>query len=93
MGCRDVIRETYDSSVRMGRSAYEALGADRQAAVAMADAWEQMDRSSMRAIADVYRLDIPAHENEALLAKIRELKAEWDPKLREAMDEIVARGR
>lgn len=93
MGCRDVIRETYDSSIRMGRSAYEALGADRQAAVAMAEAWEQMDRSSMQAIADVYRLDIPAHENEALLAKIRELKAEWDPKLREAMDEIVARGR
>ena len=28
-----------------------------------------------------------------LLAKIRELKAEWDPKLREAMDEIAARGR
>ena len=93
MGCRDVIRETYDSSIRMGRSAYEALGADRQAAVAMAEAWEQMDRSSMQAIADVYRLDIPAHENEALLAKIRELKAEWDPKLRDAMDEIVARGR
>lgn len=93
MGCRDVIRETYDSALRMGRSAYEALGADRQAAFAMADAWEAMDRSSMRAIADVYRLDIPAHENEELLAKIRELKAEWDPKLREAMDDIVARGR
>ena len=40
-----------------------------------------------------YRLDIPAYENEELLAKIRELKAEWDPKLREAMDEIAARGR
>ena len=25
-GCRDIIRETYDSSVRMGRSAFEALG-------------------------------------------------------------------
>ncbi|MCL4674137.1 MAG: cation:proton antiporter, partial [Sphingomonadaceae bacterium] len=25
-GCRDIIRETYDSSIRMGRSAYEALG-------------------------------------------------------------------
>ena len=26
-------------------------------------------------------------------AKIRELRAEWDPKLREMMDEIVGRGR
>ena len=93
MGCRDIIRETYDSALRMGRSAYEALGADRQAAVAMVDAFEEMDRTSMREVADLYRLDMPAHENEPLLAKIRELRAEWDPKLREAMDDIVKRGR
>jgi CPA2 family monovalent cation:H+ antiporter-2 len=93
MGCRDIIRETYDSALRMGRSVYEALGHDRQSAIAMVDAWEEMDRTSMREIADVYRLDIPAYENEELLAKIRELKAEWDPKLRDAMDEIAARGR
>ncbi len=93
MGCRDIVRETYDSALRMGRSAYEALGADRQAAAAMVEAFETMDRTSMRTVADLYRLDIPAHENEPLLAKIRELRAEWDPKLREAMDEIVGRGR
>ena len=92
MGCRDIIRETYDSALRMGRSVYEALGHDRQAANAMVEAWEQMDRTSMREIADVYRLDIPPYENEALLAKIRDLKAEWDPKLRDAMDEIASRG-
>ena len=33
----------------------------------------------------------PPYENEELLAKNQELKAEWDPKLREAMDEIAAR--
>ena len=93
MGCRDIVRETYDSSLRMGRSVYEALGYDRQAAIAMVEAFETMDRTSMREVADTYRLDIPAYENEELLAKIRELKAEWDPKLREAMDEIAARGR
>jgi CPA2 family monovalent cation:H+ antiporter-2 len=93
MGCRDIIRETYDSALRMGRSVYEALGHDRQAAIAMVDAWEEMDRTSMREIADVYRLDMPAYENEDLLAKIRELKAEWDPKLRDAMDEIASRGK
>ena len=93
MGCRDVVRETYDSSLRMGRSAYEALGIDHQNAQAMADAFEAQDRTSMRAVADLYRLDIPSWENEPLLAKIRELSAEWDPKLREQMDDIVARGR
>lgn len=93
IGARDVIRETYDSSLRMGRSAYEALGADRQTAQAMVDAWEERDRTSMRAVADLYRLDIPSWENEPLLAKIRELRAEWDPKLREQIDEIVGRSR
>lgn len=93
MGCRDVIRETYDSALRMGRSAYEALGADRQTAQAMADAFETRDRSSMREVADLYRLDVPSWENPELIAKIRELRDEWDPKLREQMDEIVSRGR
>ena len=93
MGCRDVIRETYDSALRMGRSAYEALGSDRQTAKAMADAWEERDRSSMREVADLYRLDVPTWENPELIAKIRELRDEWDPKLREQMEEIVSRGR
>lgn len=93
MGCRDVIRETYDAALRMGRSAYEALGADRDAAQAMADAFEEMDRTSMRAVADLYRLDVPSYENGPLLAKIKELRAEWDPKLREQIDDIVGGGR
>ena len=92
MGCRDIVRETYDSALRIGRSVYEALGHDRQAAIAMVEAFEDMDRSSMREVADAYRLDIPPYENEELLAKIRELKAEWDPKLRDAMDDIAGRG-
>ncbi|MFZ9396123.1 MAG: cation:proton antiporter [Erythrobacter sp.] len=93
LGCRDIIRETYDGSLRIGRSALEALGHDRQSAQAMVDAFEEMDRSSMRELADLYQVDVPAHENEALLAKILELRAEWDPKLREQIDEIVRRGR
>ncbi len=93
MGCRDIIRETYDGSLRIGRTALEALGHDRQSAQAMVDAFEQMDRSSMREVADVYDVNIPAWQNEALVAKIRDLRAQWDPKLREQMEEIVKRGR
>jgi CPA2 family monovalent cation:H+ antiporter-2 len=47
----------------------------------------------MQEVADLYRLDVPSWENPELLAKIRELRAEWDPKLREQMDDIVSRGR
>ena len=93
LGCRDIIRETYDGSLRIGRSALEALGHDRQSAQAMVDVFEEMDRSSMRELADLYKIDVPSWENEPLLAKIRELRAEWDPKLREQIDEIIRRGR
>lgn len=92
LGCRDIIRETYDGSLRIGRSALEALGHDRQAATAMVDAFEEMDRKAMPMVADLYRIDIPVWENEPLIAKVKELHAEWDPKLREQMDEIVKRG-
>ncbi len=92
-GCRDIIRETYDSSLRIGRSAFEALGVDRQQAQAMTDAFEEMDRSSMREVADLYDMDVPFDENEALVEKVKELRKEWDPILREQMKDILERGR
>ncbi|MXO61704.1 monovalent cation:proton antiporter-2 (CPA2) family protein [Qipengyuania oceanensis] len=92
-GCRDVIRETYDSALRMGRSAFEALGMDRQQAQAATDAFEEMDRRSMPQVASLYRLDIPYHENEPLMEKVKELRSEWDPILREQMEYILKRGR
>ncbi len=91
LGCRDIIRETYDGSLRIGRSAFEALGHDRQSAQAISDAFEKADRSTMVETANLYKIDVPAWENEELIAKVRELRSEWDPKLRDMMDEIVKR--
>ncbi|MDX1703927.1 MAG: potassium transporter, partial [Altererythrobacter ishigakiensis] len=85
--------ETYDGAIRIGRSAYEALGHDRQAAQAMADTFEEADRSTMIEFANVYKIDVPAWENDELIAKVRELRKDWDPKLRQMMDEIIKRGR
>nr|WP_137678410.1 cation:proton antiporter [Parerythrobacter lutipelagi] len=92
-GCRDIIRETYDSSLRMGRSAYEALGMDRQQAQAAADAFESNDRAYMPEVANLYKVGVPFHENEPLMEKVMELREKWDPVLREQMDEILKRGR
>ncbi|WP_407692152.1 cation:proton antiporter domain-containing protein [Qipengyuania gaetbuli] len=92
-GCRDIIRETYDSSLRMGRSAFEALGMDRQQAQAATDAFEEMDRRFMPEVASLYRLDIPYHENEPLMQRVKELRSEWDPILTAQMDEILKRGK
>ena len=88
-GCRDIIRETYDSSIRMGRSAFEALGIPKETAQAMADAFDRKDRASMIEVADVYDIDIPAHENDAYVSRIRERAEGWETELHDRMMEII----
>ena len=88
-GCRDIIRETYDSSLRIGRSAYEALGTPRDAAEKMKDAFHEMDQNSMIEVADVYDMNIPAHENDAYVSKIRERAESWEADLHARMVEIM----
>jgi len=88
-GCRDIIRETYDSSLRIGRSAFEALGTPRAAADRMKDAFHEMDQQSMVEVADVYDVDIPAHENEAYVQRIRDRAETWEAELHDRMMEIM----
>jgi CPA2 family monovalent cation:H+ antiporter-2 len=72
-GCRDIIRETYDSSVRMGRSAFEALGVEKGHADQMAEAFSAVDRQGMIDVADAYDPDIPTTENQAYIDRVLEL--------------------
>ena len=88
-GCRDIIRETYDSSLRIGRSAFEALGSTRKVAEDVVDAFNDMDRKSMVEVAGSYDMDIPAHENEAYISKVRETVSVWEPELKKRMVEIM----
>ena len=88
-GCRDIIRETYDSSLRIGRSAFEALGTPRAAAERMKDAFHEMDQQSMIEVADVYDINIPAHENEAYVQRIRDRAESWETELHDRMMEII----
>lgn len=88
-GCRDIIRETYDSSLRIGRSAFEALGTSREAAEDMKQAFHEMDQQSMIEVADVFDINIPGHENEAYVARIRERAESWEAELHDRMMEIM----
>lgn len=88
-GCRDIIRETYDSSLRIGRSAFEAMGVPRDAADEMKMAFHEMDQQSMIEVADVYDMDIPAHENEAYVQRVRERAEDWEAELHDRMMAIM----
>jgi CPA2 family monovalent cation:H+ antiporter-2 len=91
LGCRDIIRETYDGALRIGRSAFEALGVSSAQARKMAEAFEEMDRKSMRELADVYEVDVPPWENKAMIKRVRELRDELDPLLQQQLAEILGR--
>ncbi len=88
-GCRDIIRENYDSSLRMGRSAFEALGATRGQAEQIKAAFDEVDRRSIVSLAEHYDPDIPTLENEVYVAKVREMAVEWEAELNERISEIL----
>jgi CPA2 family monovalent cation:H+ antiporter-2 len=71
-GCRDIIRDTFDSSVRAGRSALEALGFHPYDAERQVRGFVINDKAQMFALASSYGPDIPAHENEEYIRRTRE---------------------
>ena len=81
-GCRDIIRETFDSGVRAGRSALEALGMHPFEAELKARQFVEHDRRALAALAEVYDPDIPLHENAAYVKRAKEIREENDAILR-----------
>jgi len=71
-GCRDIIRDTFDSSVRAGRSALEALGVHPYDAERQVRGFVLNDKEQMFALASSYDPDIPPHENEEYVRRARE---------------------
>ncbi len=91
VGCRDIIRETYDSALRIGRSTFEATGIPREKAELLVAAFNDMDRKAMLEVADAYDPAIPASENEAYVARVREIRGPWQDALGQEMKDILSR--
>lgn len=62
-GARDIIRETFDSSLRIGRTALEKLGVHPYDAERQVRGFVANDQKQMRGAADVYDPNIPPHLN------------------------------
>jgi CPA2 family monovalent cation:H+ antiporter-2 len=89
VGCRDIVRETYDSTLRMGRSAYQVLGASEDQSLEMVDAYNSMDRKTMLEMAEHYDPDVPVVENETYMSKIQERIGEWENEIASKMSDIL----
>ena len=88
-GCRDIIRDTYDSSLRMGRSALEGMGIAGDKADLMVEAFNQADRASMISLADAFDPAIPVMENENYIARVQEALGPREAELHEQMMQIL----
>ncbi len=90
VGCRDIIRETYDSSIRAARSTFEALGYSREKSSRLTGVFEEFDRHTMRELADVYDGADPYSQNSRYARYVRENRHEWESRLKAQMKEELA---
>ncbi|OWU83738.1 potassium transporter [Oceanicola sp. 22II-s10i] len=83
-GCRDIIRETFDSGVRAGRSAFEALGIDRARAEALAGKFVDDDKRALLELAPLWDPTIPLRQNTAYMNRARQIVTERERGLAES---------
>ncbi len=77
-GTNDIVRETFDSAVRAGRYALEALGLHPIDAEKAATMYVDMDRKGIRELAEVYDPKIPVARNKEYIARALKIKDELD---------------
>lgn len=81
-GCRDIIRETFDSSVRAGRSALEALGMHPFEAERKTRQFINQDRRHIASLANVFDPEIPLHQNTEYVERAKEVREETEALMR-----------
>jgi CPA2 family monovalent cation:H+ antiporter-2 len=86
-GANDIVREMFDSSLRAGRYVLENIGLSEYEAAKMTQFFFHKDRENLRALASLWRPDIPVSENKAYVERARELNAELETALVEHMSE------
>ncbi len=81
-GCRDISRELFDSGVRAGRSAFEALGLHPFEADRMARGFVRQDQHAIAELARLYDPETPIHRNSAYVERAKELMEEQEAAMR-----------
>lgn len=77
-GTDDIVRETFDSAVRTGRYALEALGMHPFESERAATTYVNQDLKGIRRLAQVYREDIPVFDNQEYMDLSRQIVRELE---------------
>lgn len=86
-GANDIVRETFDSSLRVGRYVLENIGLSEYEAAQAEKVFYQHDRESIRDLAELWNPNIPASKNEAYIKRAMELDKELEANLQTTLDE------
>ncbi len=90
-GCREIIRDTFDSSVRAGRSALQCLGMHAYEAELFTRSFVADDRAALIELATLFDPNIPTVENAPYVARVKELMAEREAALQGAHSAFQSR--
>ncbi|MDK3073027.1 monovalent cation:proton antiporter-2 (CPA2) family protein [Sedimentitalea sp. JM2-8] len=88
-GADDIVRETFDASLRAGRYVLENVGLSEFEADSAERTFYAHDRYAVQQLAEVWNPNIPARENTAYIERARELEKELEIALlnRESRDD------
>ncbi|MFZ5965094.1 monovalent cation:proton antiporter-2 (CPA2) family protein [Thalassococcus sp. BH17M4-6] len=85
-GADDIVRELFDSSLRAGRYVLENIGLSEYEAAVAQETFFHHDRHTVRELAALWDPKIPTAQNEAYIARARELEKDLETALLTAID-------
>ena len=85
-GANDIVRETFDSSIRAGRYVLENMGFSDYEAAKLSQAYFQVDRAAMRDLAELWVPGESVVKNEAYIARARQLDRDLETSLINVLD-------
>ncbi|MFN0113808.1 MAG: cation:proton antiporter [Paracoccaceae bacterium] len=80
-GADDIVREMFDSSLRVGRYVLEAAGLSKFEASELERLFFDLDRKSVRELAEVWKPGVPLEKNEAYVARAKDLNRDLETAL------------
>jgi CPA2 family monovalent cation:H+ antiporter-2 len=86
----DIVREMFDSSLRAGRYVLENMDFSPFEASEMEKTFYKHDRRTLRELAELWKPGVPVAQNEAYVARARELNTEFETALVRQLDDPEA---
>ncbi len=86
-GADEIVRETFDSSIRAGRYVLENTGFTEYEAAKLSQTYYKVERAALRDLAELWVPGLPVHLNDAYVARAQQLEHDLAAAMNEDLDE------